>query len=62
MKRAALLCAKLDPIKSKVMIGSLLLAVQVMDGFDLIQKIENSKTNAYDKPVDQVTIADCGEA
>ncbi|KAK9859380.1 hypothetical protein WJX84_012077 [Apatococcus fuscideae] len=35
---------------------------QVLEGFDLIQKIENSKTNAYDKPVAPVTIADAGEA
>ncbi|KAK9858464.1 hypothetical protein WJX84_000870 [Apatococcus fuscideae] len=35
---------------------------EVLEGFDLIQKIESSETNAYDKPVKTVTIADAGEA
>mmetsp|Transcript_7077 Transcript_7077/g.17440 ORF Transcript_7077/g.17440 Transcript_7077/m.17440 type:complete len:80 (-) Transcript_7077:107-346(-) len=34
---------------------------QVVEGFDVVQTIENSKTGAMDRPAEPVVIADCGE-
>lgn len=34
---------------------------QVIEGFDVVQTIEGSKTGAMDRPVEPVVIADCGE-
>jgi len=34
---------------------------QVIEGFDIVQQIEGSKTGAMDRPVEPVVIADCGE-
>lgn len=34
---------------------------QVVEGFDIVQTIEGTKTGAMDRPAEPVTIADCGE-
>ncbi|QDZ20648.1 cyclophilin-type peptidyl-prolyl cis-trans isomerase [Chloropicon primus] len=34
---------------------------QVIEGFDIVQTIEGSKTGAMDRPAEPVVIADCGE-
>ena len=34
----------------------------VLDGMELVTKIENSKTDRMDRPVEPVVIANCGEA
>ncbi|KAF2118582.1 putative peptidyl-prolyl cis-trans isomerase [Lophiotrema nucula] len=34
---------------------------QVVDGLDVITKIENTRTNSQDKPIQDVAIAQCGE-
>eukprot|EP00878_Enallax_costatus_P001248 GHUV01001392.1.p1 GENE.GHUV01001392.1~~GHUV01001392.1.p1 ORF type:complete len:205 (+),score=59.89 GHUV01001392.1:146-760(+) len=34
---------------------------EVIDGFDVVRKIENQKTGTGDRPVNQCRIADCGE-
>lgn len=34
---------------------------EVVDGMDVVRKIESGPTGAMDKPTKQVTIADCGE-
>jgi cyclophilin family peptidyl-prolyl cis-trans isomerase len=33
----------------------------VVEGMDVVREIENTKTEAGDKPVVEVYIADCGE-
>lgn len=33
---------------------------QVLEGMDIISKIENSDTDPRDRPVKECTIADCG--
>jgi cyclophilin family peptidyl-prolyl cis-trans isomerase len=35
--------------------------LQVVDGFDVVQQIENQRTGAMDRPVNQCRVADCGE-
>ena len=35
--------------------------LKVVEGFDVVQTIEGSKTGAMDRPVEPVVIADCGE-
>lgn len=34
---------------------------KVVDGMDVVTKIENTRTNSSDKPMQDVTIAQCGE-
>jgi len=34
---------------------------KVLEGMDIIKRIEVSKTGASDRPVEDVVIADCGE-
>lgn len=34
---------------------------EVLEGFDIVQQIEGTKTGAMDRPVQPVKIADCGE-
>jgi peptidyl-prolyl isomerase H (cyclophilin H) len=34
---------------------------KVVEGMDVVHKIENTRTNAEDKPMQDVTIAQCGE-
>lgn len=34
---------------------------KVVDGMDVVRKIENTRTNAMDRPMQDVTIAQCGE-
>jgi hypothetical protein len=34
---------------------------QVVDGMDVIRKVEGTKTGAMDRPVEPCRIADCGE-
>ncbi|KAL9649870.1 hypothetical protein ABK040_009682 [Willaertia magna] len=34
---------------------------RVVDGYEIIQQVENSKTNSRDQPAERVEIADCGE-
>ena len=33
---------------------------KVVEGMDVVKKIENTKTNGRDRPVEDVEIADCG--
>ncbi len=34
---------------------------KVLEGMDIVKKIENTKTNGRDRPVDDVEIVDCGK-
>lgn len=34
---------------------------RVVEGMDVVTKIENTRTNSSDKPMQDVTIAQCGE-
>ncbi|KAG9870594.1 hypothetical protein KCV05_g23287, partial [Aureobasidium melanogenum] len=34
---------------------------KVVDGMDVVRKIENVRTNVTDKPIQDVAIAQCGE-
>lgn len=34
---------------------------KVLEGMDIVKKIEFTKTGAADRPVEDVVIADCGE-
>ena len=34
---------------------------KIVDGMDVVRKIENVRTNVADKPIQDVTIAQCGE-
>ena len=34
---------------------------EVVEGFDVVQQIEGTRTGAQDRPVEPVKIADCGE-
>jgi len=36
-------------------------SVQIVDGLDVVRKIESTKTARGDRPVEAVTIADAGE-
>ena len=34
--------------------------LKVLDGMDVVRKIENTKTDSVDKPIKEVVIVDCG--
>jgi peptidyl-prolyl isomerase H (cyclophilin H) len=34
---------------------------KIVDGMDVVRKIENVRTNVTDKPIQDVSIAQCGE-
>jgi peptidyl-prolyl isomerase H (cyclophilin H) len=34
---------------------------KIVDGMDVVKKIENVRTNVTDKPIQDVAIAQCGE-
>jgi hypothetical protein len=36
-------------------------AAQVVEGYDVVQKVEGQKVGGMDRPVQQCQIADCGE-
>lgn len=38
-----------------------LFTVAVVDGFDVVKKIEGSRTGFQDKPVDPILVAESGE-
>ena len=34
---------------------------EVVEGMDIVKAIENSQTGSFDRPVEEIKIADCGE-
>jgi len=48
-------------VKTEWLDGRHVVFGKILDGFDVVQKIEKSRTGANDRPVDAVVIADSGE-
>ena len=48
-------------VKTSWLDGKHVVFGKVVEGFEIVQSIENQKTGAGDKPVNECKIADCGQ-